>query len=390
MDPARLWSDDSLRQHEFPVTRDRIFMAHAAVTALPRAAADAMREYLDHGTGDSQENPWSNAQIREARDAAARLIGASPEEIALIGPTTLGLNLVAAGLPWEPGDEVVYYADDYPANVYPWMGLQARGVRPVPLRVLHPGRIQWKHLEPLLTPKTRIVALASCHFTSGYRIDIDAIGRRLHERGILFCLDAIQSLGAFPLSVAHVDFLSADSHKWLLGPSGAGIFYVKRDHWITLAPTHLGALNVVSPEYIAQPEIRFHPGARRYEPGTLFVPGIAGMRASIQLLLEVGVETVAARILELRRHFLEAVRPMGYRLYLEDVDLDPDTTDAERSGIVSLVHPDRDLKAVGLRLREAGVRLSLRHDRTGQPVLRFSPHFYNTPDEIDRVAALLH
>lgn len=383
-------SDEAVRRREFPVASEHVFLAHAAVTALPRVAVEAVQEYLRRGSEDSQETPWANQQIRHAREVAAKLIGASPDEIALLGPTSLGLNLVAAGLPWRLGDEAIYYPDDYPANVYPWTGLEARGVKPVPVRPTHLGVIRWPEVEAVLTPRTRLVALASCNFLSGYRIDVDEIGRRLGERGILFSVDGIQSLGAFPFSVQYVDFLSADSHKWLLGPSGAGIFYIKKSRMNTLAPALLGALNVVSPEYVAQEEIRFHAGARRYEPGTLDVPGIVGMAASMDLLLDLGIEAVAARIVELRQAFVSMVRPMGYRPCLDEQGCDGSMTDAQRSGIVSLTHVDRELKTVAQRLRDAGVRLSLRHDRQGRPWLRFSPHFYNTHDELERVAALLH
>jgi len=386
MSIERYIADENARREAFPVTGHRVFLAHAAVTALPRASVDAMAEYARRGAEDSQENPWTWQELQRTREAAARLLGADADEVAMLGPTSLGLNLVAAGLPWLPEDEAVYYPDDYPANVYPWRGLELRGVKPVPVRPPQPGRITWEVVERALTRKTRLVALASCHFLTGYRIDVDGIGRRLRERDVLFSVDGIQSLGAFPFSVEHVDFVSADSHKWLLGPMGAGIFYVKRSRMDTLQPALLGALNVVSPDYIAQDEIRFHAGARRYEPGTLTFPGILGMRASMELLLEAGIEAVGARILELRRAFLEAARPSGYRLYAED---SADTTDAERSGIVSLVHPDKDVNEVAQRLREGGVSLSLRHDRDGRPALRFSPHFYNTHDELDRVAALL-
>lgn len=373
-------SDEATRRRHFPVADRRVFMAHAAVTALPRAAVEAMDEYSRRGSEDSQENPWTWEQLQRTREAAARLLGAGADEVAMLGPTSLGLNLVAAGLPWQPGDEVVYYADDYPANVYPWRGLEARGVKAVPVRTEQPGRITWDVVEAALTRRTRLVALASCHFTSGYRIDLDGIGLRLRERDVLFSVDAIQSLGAFPMTVEHVDFLSADSHKWLLGPMGAGIFYVKRSRMEILAPALLGALNVVSPDYVAQDEMRFHPGARRYEPGTLSFPGLLGMRASMELLLDAGIDAVAARIVELRAALLEAVRPMGFRLYGED---------AVPSGILSIHHPERDSKATFQRLRDNGVSLSLRHDRDGLALLRFSPHFYNTFEEIDRVAGLL-
>ncbi|HOE67768.1 MAG TPA: aminotransferase class V-fold PLP-dependent enzyme, partial [Candidatus Hydrogenedentes bacterium] len=259
--------DEPERRRMFPVAAHHVFFAHAGVAPLPRVAEEALQDFARRGAEDGQESAWAWAKVREARQAAAALLGASEDEISLLGPTSLGLNLVALGLDWRPGDEVVYCREDYPANVYPWAALENLGVAPVPLHSPVLGAIAWEDVEAALTPRTRLVALASCHFLSGYRIDVDGIGRRLHDRGILFCLDAIQTLGAFPLSVEHVDFLSADSHKWLLGPCGAGIFYVKTACRERLRPALVGSWNVVSPQFVAQDAIQFETGGRRYEPG---------------------------------------------------------------------------------------------------------------------------
>ncbi|HOF42034.1 MAG TPA: aminotransferase class V-fold PLP-dependent enzyme [Candidatus Hydrogenedentes bacterium] len=299
------------------------------------------------------------------------------------------MNLVAAGLPWRPGDEVVYYPDDYPANVYPWAALSARGVKPVALRPDVPGVITWDLIASALTERTRLVSLATAHFLTGFRIDIDTIGRNLHQRGILFCLDAIQTLGAFPLNVEHVDFLCADSHKWLLGPAGAGILYVSRDRFDTLQPALLGSWNVVSPNFIAQDSIAFYGGARRYEPGILNLPGIVGMAASLELLLSVGVDAIAERILHLRRGLLERLRALGYRHCLDMNSWPAETAEADLSGIITVTHPEKDMAEVAHRLQTADIVVSLRYNRAGDAFLRFSPHFYNTEAELEHVAGVL-
>ncbi len=378
--------DEPERRRMFPVAAHHVFFAHAGVAPLPRVAEEALQDFARRGAEDGQESAWAWAKVREARQAAAALLGASEDEISLLGPTSLGLNLVALGLDWRPGDEVVYCREDYPANVYPWAALENLGVAPVPLHSPVLGAIAWEDVEAALTPRTRLVALASCHFLSGYRIDVDGIGRRLHDRGILFCLDAIQTLGAFPLSVEHVDFLSADSHKWLLGPCGAGIFYVKTACRERLRPALVGSWNVVSPQFVAQDAIQFETGGRRYEPGILNIPGIAGMLASMRLLLDIGIDAIGQRLLELRGALVDRLRPLGYQPLL-----DADTPDADRhlSGIVSVSHPTRDLAAIVRELDAGGVSVSLRHNRLGQAFIRFSPHFYNTDEEIDRAIALM-
>jgi cysteine desulfurase/selenocysteine lyase len=222
-----LLNDEALRRAEFPVVNPGIFLAHAGVTILPQRVVRTMQDYLQHCCDEMQEYPAAWRAVNETRVVAAKLIGAQASEISLLGPTSVGLSLVAAGLDWQAGDEVVCYAEDYPANVYPWRDLERQGVIVREVQPPSPGAITVEVVERTLTAKTRLVALASCHYLTGFRIDVDAIGKMLHERGILFCLDAIQTLGAFETRVDHVDFLSADSHKWLLGPMSAGIFYVK-------------------------------------------------------------------------------------------------------------------------------------------------------------------
>src|SRR4051812_17046371 len=295
------------RHHRFPVSRENIYFAHAGVCPLPRCVADAITNYTQIASQKTQEFADVLRDVKKVRQLCAQLISANADEIALLGPTSLGLSLIANGIPWEAGDEVLCYAGDYPANVYPWMELGRRGVKVRYLEPLRAGEITRELVVSALTPRTRLVALASCHFFTGYRIDVDAIGRELHARGVLFSVDAIQTLGAFPLSVEHVDFLAADAHKWMLGPLAIGIVYVKKRHFDLLRPTLLGAWNVVSPNFIAQDEITFVPTAQRYEPGVLNIAGVYGMGAAIEMLLAEGIENVAARLIALKRYLLASL-----------------------------------------------------------------------------------
>lgn len=378
-------ASESTRNREFPVTGARVFLAHAGVCPLPRVACDAISEFCRRGSEHAQENGWANGQVLAARQAGARLIGCSSEEIALLGPTSLGLSLVANGISWESGDEVVYYRDDYPANVYPWTDLERLGVRPICLRPERPGAITWETVENAITPRTRLVTLATCNFLSGYRVDVEYIGHQLRQRGILFCLDAIQTLGAFPLSVRDVDFLSADSHKWMLGPAGAGIVYIRKECQEFLRPSLLGSWNVQSPDFVAQDRIDFEPGGRRYEPGMLNLPGIIGMTAALRLLDTAGIDQIAARILKLRRELLDRILPLGFHIYGAGED-DPESA---HSGIITVGHAGRDLKSVAKALEDEQITVSCRQNRAGEVFLRFSPHFYNTIEEFDRVAEVL-
>jgi selenocysteine lyase/cysteine desulfurase len=376
-------ADETLRQQEFAVVAQKNFLAHASVAPLPRVAVDALiRHAQAAATAGPDEYGQALKHVQATRETCATLIGATPGEIALLGPTSLGLSLIANGLDWAPGDEVLYYADDYPANVYPWSNLALRGVVPRAFTTERRGEITPQAIEAALTPGTRLVALATANFVTGYRIDIDAIGQMLHARGILFSLDAIQTLGAFPLSVRHVDFLSADSHKWMLGPLAIGIVYVKEEHFGRLRPSLLGGENVRSPDFVAQSEIVFKDTAARYEPGVLNLGPLLAMKASLDLLLGFGLDTVAERIGVLRRRLAGGLQEMGF------VSASP--VDGPRaSGILSVFHPTADVPALAGTLAQNRVTISLRRDRERRPHLRFSPHCYNMEAEIDQALAVL-
>ncbi|MCB1227344.1 MAG: aminotransferase class V-fold PLP-dependent enzyme [Verrucomicrobiales bacterium] len=380
-----LLADETLRRREFPVAEEAVFLGHAGVTILPRRVAAAMQDHAEQSCRRMQEYPEAWRAVHQTRAVAAQLIGAHLDEISLLGPTSLGLNLVAHGLSWQPGDEVICHGDDYPANVYPWTDLERHGVVVKRLQPDQPGAITPQLISRHLTQRTRLVALASCHYLSGYRLDHDAIGRMLRERGILFCLDAIQTVGAFPTTVEHVDFLAADSHKWMLGPMSAGIFYVRQSLQEQLRPSLLGSWNVQSPNFIASERIAFESGGRRYEPGALNINGILGMKAGIDLLLEVGIDAVARQLLLLKQHLLGRLRPLGF------VSIGPEEGPAA-SGITTVWRQPGtgpDVEALFPLLQESGIHPSLRHDRAGRPHLRFSPHFYNTVAEMDRVAEVI-
>lgn len=380
-----LLNDPEERARRYPVTTNGVFLAHAAVAPLSRAAVDAIARYAEIGCRGNQEGAESTAVVESVRDLAARLLRVTREEIALVGPTSLGLSLVARGLSWRAGDEVVFHADDYPANVYPWRALGPLGVKPVALTPERPGVITWELVERALTPRTRLVSLASCHFLSGYRIDVEGIGRRLRERGILFCLDAIQTLGAWEIDAREVDFLSADSHKWLLGPSGAGIFYVRRELQDQVAPALLGSWNVDSPGFIAQEEFRYHPTARRYEPGSLNYPGLCGLAASLGEILEIGVGPISVRLRHLRRVLLELLAEMGYQPLLTAEEV----PESAESAIVAVTKPGTDLPAIYQQLLAQGITVSQRRLRSGQELLRFSPHFYTSEADLARAVEQL-
>jgi cysteine desulfurase / selenocysteine lyase len=376
MQLAEILSNEELRRHEFPVARDKIFLAHAAVCPLPRRVVEAIQNFARDCTIADQEEVLPASYIRETRQLAATMLGAHFDEIALVGPTSLGLSYVASGLNLRKGDNIIIYFDDYPANVYPWMALAEKGVQVRLLNIREPGRIRLTDIIGQIDEQTRLVALASCHFVTGYRIDLSGIGKALRERNVLFCVDGIQTLGAFPTPVEHVDFLAADAHKWLLGPCAAGVLFVRKSMQEKLRPPIYGWHNIRCPNYVAQEQFVFPPDARRYEAGSANLLGMVGLHTAMELLLEVGIDEIAAELLRKRAWLVPALQARGYNT-------------AHASAIVTFHKPDIDLPAVHQRLVQKNIITSLRADRSGQRYIRLSPHFYNTDAELHRVLELL-
>jgi selenocysteine lyase/cysteine desulfurase len=380
---SELLADEDLRRKEFPVVADQVYLAHAGVCPLPGRVAAAVQRYAGDCAREDQEHAFPETTIARTRQLAASLLGARPGEIALVGPTSLALSLVASGLRFRKTDNLVIYFEDYPSNVYPWMALAESGVEVRLLNIRELGRIRPVDVLGQVDEQTRLVALASCHFISGYRIEVEAIGAELRKRNILFCLDAIQTLGAFPTPVGHVDFLAADSHKWLLGPCGAGILYVREELQDRLRPPLYGWHNVRCPDFVAQEQIVLRADARRYEAGTFNLLGLAGLHAALELTLELGVGNIAKELLRKRSLLVPELRAKGWSV------LQADSAESNAGAILSCARAGTDLAALHATLRKEGIVTSLRADRAGDHYLRLSPHYYNTDAELRRVIELL-
>ncbi len=375
----QLHGDEALRQHEFPVVAKGPFLAHAGVCALPRRVGQAMARYATACQESEQEVATCGQLIADVRSRLARLLGGQPEEMALVGPTSLALSYVAAGLPWRKGDNILVYYDDYPSNVYPWMALADRGVEVRFLNVRELGKVRAVDVQGQVDEQTRLVSLASSHYLAGWRINVDAIGKFLRSRRILFCLDAIQTLGAFPLSVEHVDFLAADAHKWMLGPCAAGVLYVRREVQARLKPIVHGWHNLDCPDFLTQEDLKFKPDARRYEAGTHNLVGLAGFQAALEILEEVGIRNIGAELTRKRAWVAAELVERGFTV------LQPDPPPENVGGVLSFFRADVESSELLRRLQAAKVTASVRTLPGGQAVVRFSPHFYNTDAEL-RVA----
>jgi selenocysteine lyase/cysteine desulfurase len=359
---------------EFPVTRRWAFLDHAAVAPLSASCARVLHEYAeDYGANGATAVIRWLGHVDKARALAGQLLNADPLDVAFVPNTSAGVGIVAEGFPWNAGDNVVIPAEEYPANQYPWMNLAGRGVevRRVPSR---DNRVSVDDLRAAMDSRTRILAVSSVEFASGYRNDLDALGSLCRERGVYLFVDAIQSLGVLPLDVQQtpVDWVAADGHKWLLGPEGAGLFWCRRELVERLHPTTVGWKSVVHETDFSTIDFTLKPHAGRWEGGTPNVPGIAGLGASLDVLLRLGIDAVAERVLSLTDHLCETAERAGLTVFSS-------RRDGEKSGIVSLTVPG-DVKALVAKCRAAGVVVNRRAGR-----LRASPHCYNTVEELDRL-----
>jgi selenocysteine lyase/cysteine desulfurase len=368
-----------------PAAERAAYFDHAAMSPLPRPTAEAFEKWLTDAVqiGAPIWGQWVRG-VEQMRAAAARMIGADANEIALVGNTTSGISLVADGLDWHDGDNVVTLADEFPSNVYPWMNLASRGVetRRVPTEVS--GRLDLDRLAEAIDGRTRIVAVSWIAFATGYQHDVARITQLAHERGALLFLDAIQGLGAFPIDVdaLRVDFLAAGGHKWMLGPEGAGIAYIRRQHLERLRPQGPGWHSVMPGQEFTHIELNLRKTAARYEGGSQNNAGFLALGASLELLGELGVENIAAAILDITERACERLAKIGAKVV---TDRRPDHRSGnQRSGIVAFEMPGKDPMALKKHAMTRNVVFACRAGR-----LRISPHAYNNEEDLDRLVGAL-
>lgn len=365
-------------RREFPAVRDCIFLQHGGSSPLPVRAAAAAAEAARR---QSEEPPaaWSEAysrDVRELKSALGRIVGADPLDIALTRATAHGLSLLATGLDWRAGDNLVVPQYEFPTNVFPWQALAARGVE---MRTAAPadGRITWRELEPHVDGRTRVIALSFVHFWNGYRVDLAAVAGECRSRGILLAVDGIQGAGAvaLDLTAAQVDLFAAGGYKWLLGPIGIGFCHVAPALAGRLTPPLIGSGTPDDPGTALEPRFGLGTRARRFEESAASWLDVAAFRAAVGLVEEVGVAQIEARILELTRH-------AGGLLLRAGCQLAPPwpRTDLESSGIIAFRPPREDPAACVDRLKEAGIHV---RNVSGRYV-RLSIHFYNTEAELER------
>lgn len=356
---------------EFPVTENLVYLNHAAVAPLPLRSARAMQQMAEDALyyGSLHYNVWIDA-MEGVRTAAARLIHAEREEIAHVKNTSEGILTVALGLTWKAGDRIVAFREEFPANYYIWKKLEEKG-----------AAVEWlSYLDPLDRVEdacrgAKLLAISFVQYLSGFRANLERIGEICRRHAVFFLVDAIQGMGAFPLDVRRcgISALAADGHKWMLGPEGQGILFVAREWQDRIEPVEFGWTNVAHYADYASRDMTLRSDAGRYECGTLNTIGSFGLRASLELLLEVGVERIAEQVQALGDRIASGAVARGYEVMGE-------RTRENGAGIVCIRKPGLDSRMVFDSLKRQGFLGAPR-----QGWVRLSPHFYASLSDMDRL-----
>jgi cysteine desulfurase/selenocysteine lyase len=366
----------------FPHTlKGQVYLNHAGTSPLSTEVVQAMTSYLhERSEGTIDTYARDKDVLKECRAMVQRLINAESEDrIAFVGNTSDAINIIASGLPWQTGDRVLLNTTEFPANVYPYLNLKHSGVT-VDFLNAQDGRVTPEKIEACLQPSTRLVALSAVQFLTGHRPDLRSIGSLCRDRGILFVVDGIQAAGAVQIDVQEmkIDAFAAGGQKWLMSPHGSGFLYLTENLQSRIAQRSLGWLGMDDPWRFFNYDQPLAASARRYEGGSPNMPSLRGFHASLTTLLQIGIKDIESQILSLtallRSGFMES---NGVRIITS-------YPNEERGGIVTIAMPPNvDSRVILKRLLSQGFIPTVR-----EGLLRFSPHFYNTPDEMSRTVVV--
>lgn len=363
---------DSIK-NEFPIRKRMVYLNNASIGPLSKPVIAAVNVFMNdvRDNGRLHYPKWCEFADNTVKGNIGRFLGAEKAEIAFVKNTTEGLSIVANGIDWKHGDNVIIADIEYPSNVYCWMNLERNGVTIKWLKTKE-GRILVEDIRDLIDARTRLVSLSAVQFTNGFRLDLEQTSEVCKRRGVLLNLDMIQYLGALPidLSSCPIDFLSAGGHKWLLAPIGTGIFYCRKSAMHHLHPQNVGYHSVDKPEDHLDYDLTLRSTAGRFEEAIVNFPGIWGLNAALEIFLELGMKAVQTHIQELVAIAAEELASKGYEV------LSP-MRENERSGILSFRNPRVPLHEIAGRLEAANVHSAVRGSG-----IRISPSIYNDADDI--------
>jgi selenocysteine lyase/cysteine desulfurase len=362
---------------EFPIKERFAFFNHAGVSPIPVCTMEAITQFARMAADEGPTNypAWLHGMTL-AREAAGELLGCPPEDVCFTKSTNHGLLIVANSIRWKPGDNVVCLEHEFPANITAWRNLAEWGVelRLVPEQPDHTYSID--AIRAAMDSRTRLLAVSWVEYSTGVRNNIEALAALARERNIMISVDGIQGLGILPINVLDlgIDFIMADGHKWLLGPEGCGILYVKRERIAEMNETMCGWCGLRNPQDYGDAFQPYKPTAKRFEEGSHNLMSIRALGTSLRLLLDAGIERIAARIEDLTGQIIERALSAGWTV---KTPVRPE----QRAGIVAIVKDGVDTKAVAADLL-AHHKIAIAARRNW---LRIAPHFYNDEAELDRL-----
>lgn len=358
---------------QFPVTHHYIYFNHCSVAPISQNVFDSLakisRSSLEHGYVHGEE--WRN-QIEETRQNAAKLLRCKKDEIAFVKNTSHGISLVAKGLNWKAGDEIVLSDEEFPSNVFPWESLKNQGVKIVRL-----PDAKIESFRSALNQKTRLITISSVQYSSGFVCDLEDLIKLCQANGTLIFLDAIQSLGVLDLDLSKtpVDFLAADAHKWLLGPEGIGLFYLRKELCSQIEPPLLGWSSVENNLSFDNQKFKLHDSALRFEEGSPPSFLIAALGASLKFILEIGIHKIEQHVLELKDFLEQGIQDLNYEIH-----------SSKKSPTLAFSSKNKNWAPEKLEnyLLQNKVIASGRRNN-----FRLAPHFYNNQNECEKILSLI-
>ena len=357
---------------------DQVYFNHAAIGPWCRLALDRINEYMIQRSGATIENyPYTVKWNVSAKEKLGKLLNAPADRLAWIDNVSNGINILAQGLDWKPGDRIILNDLEFPSNVYPFLNLRKKGVE-IDFVKSKEGKLDIGDIEKTITPKTKIISISLVQFLSGYRADIDAIGELCRRHGIIYSVDAIQAAGVVQIDVnrSKIDFLTGGTHKWLMSSQGLSYLYLTEELQNRIDQKHVGWTSVKDAWNFLDYNLDLRDSADRFQAGTVNALGYSIFEAVSNLFLDFGMENVERRILDNTGYFIDKLDEIGLEPVLKNTD------EKNRAGIVSFKH--ENTKSIFERLENEKIYCAVR-----MGMIRFSPHFYNTFDEIDRVVDVL-
>jgi len=365
----------------FPALKHLTYLNSAAVSPIPTTAIDAVNLQLNDvaSHGSVHYTDWIDTKTR-TRMLIAEMLCVKPDQIAFMRNTSDGFASIANGLSWEKGDNIVSFANEFPSNYYPWRRIRDEFGIELRLCPERNGRINLDEFISLIDSNTKVVAISSVQYASGYKADLERIGRAARAVDSLFCVDIIQGFGALPydLPAQFVDVACGAGHKWLCAPEGCGIIYLSDRALERVKPTFIGWISVETPWDFVDREQPFKPNALAWESGTGTSSLFYGLEQSLKLLHETGAKTIEGHLMTLTDHLCDSLAEKDYEIVSSRAE-------GERSQIVCVKHRGgMTSNQVAAHLENEKIIVSPRGDR-----VRIAPHFYNNIDDIERLLEAL-